>query len=67
MTIHKIINEKLYNLAVKDDESFLVDGIVVHNCRSKLVAIFSGEGYTPNWDYGIKPAKGFSQYQEQEE
>lgn len=32
----KIINEQLYNLAIEEDESYIAEGVVVHNCRSKL-------------------------------
>lgn len=39
----KIENERLYNLAVKDDESYIADGIVVHNCRSTLIPILKDE------------------------
>jgi hypothetical protein len=39
----KIDGERLYNLAVKKDESFVANGIVVHNCRSVLIPIFVGE------------------------
>jgi len=40
-----IINEKLYNLAVKEDESYIAQGIVVHNCRSLTIPIFEGDKY----------------------
>ena len=29
----------LYNLSVEDDESYIANGIVVHNCRCTLVPI----------------------------
>jgi len=32
----KIINETLHNLAVKDDESYIANGIIVHNCANVL-------------------------------
>lgn len=35
----KIKNETLWNLAVEDDESYIANGCVVHNCRSVLVPI----------------------------
>lgn len=41
----KISNEKLYNLAVKDDESYVANDIVVHNCRSLLIPITKYEEY----------------------
>jgi hypothetical protein len=34
-----IEDEKLYNLAVMEDESFIGDGVVLHNCRSVLIPI----------------------------
>lgn len=34
-----ISSELLWNLAVKDDESYVADNVVVHNCRSLLVPI----------------------------
>ncbi|MDZ4343573.1 MAG: phage minor head protein, partial [Candidatus Binatia bacterium] len=35
---------KLYNLSVKDDESYIVGcGVVVHNCRSIVVPVVVGE------------------------
>ena len=36
---------KVYNLAVEQDESYIVNKIVVHNCRSLLVPILSDEQY----------------------
>lgn len=35
----QIDKERLYNLAVENDESFVANGVVVHNCRSILVYI----------------------------
>ena len=34
-----IKDEKLYNLAVEIDESYVANDIVVHNCRSTLIPI----------------------------
>jgi hypothetical protein len=45
ITKHKITDQKLYNLAVLDDESFIANGIVVHNCRSLLIPITEFEEY----------------------
>ena len=36
---HQISGETLHNLAVEKDESYLVEGVVVHNCRSTLIPI----------------------------
>ncbi len=44
----------VYNLAVADDESYVVDGVIVHNCRSVLVPVTldmtldEGEFITPS-------------------
>ena len=52
----------VHNLAVKDDESFVADGVVVHNCRSVLVPITAID----TWDGkespppSAKPQDGFS-------
>lgn len=35
-TIVKGTNRKLYNFSVEDDESYIADGIVVHNCRCTI-------------------------------
>ena len=32
-------NRPVYNLAVQDDESYLAENVVVHNCRSILVPV----------------------------
>ena len=51
----------VYNLAVENDESFVADDIVVHNCRSLLVPVtvvdsWNGrESPTPR----IEPQTGF--------
>lgn len=34
ITRKQITTEKLYNLSVKEDETFIANGIVVHNCKS---------------------------------
>lgn len=39
----QIITETLHNLAVQDDESYVANGIVVHNCNSSIEPILSGE------------------------
>lgn len=39
----KIENETLWNLAVKDNESFVANGIVVHNCKSFIAPILVGQ------------------------
>lgn len=47
----------VYNLAVEEDESYVADGVVVHNCRSILVAVPLGvpmpkEDFATNADIG---------------
>ena len=41
----KIEVETLWNLAVEGDESYIADGVVVHNCRSLLIPITKYEDY----------------------
>jgi hypothetical protein len=58
----------VHNIAVEKDETYFANNILVHNCRSVLVPILIGEKdnpdsyfyeYDSNWNYNIKPAKGF--------
>jgi very-short-patch-repair endonuclease/polyhydroxyalkanoate synthesis regulator phasin len=37
--------QKLYDLTVEDDESFVVNGIVSHNCRCSLAELPTGWGF----------------------
>lgn len=55
----QITNERLYNLAVKDDESYVANGIVVHNCKSFIVPnLVSNTGKNPDLtEGGLKPSK----------
>lgn len=48
----KIESQRLYNLAVQDDESFVANGIVVHNCKSRLVPNLKGNDSNPEIDKG---------------
>jgi len=34
---------KVFNLAVEEDETYLAEGVIVHNCRSIIVPIVAGE------------------------
>ncbi len=58
-SIHRrqITNQRLYNLAVEGDESYIANGIVVHNCKSYLVPILTARK-TPAKidDRGLKPS-----------
>lgn len=47
ITKKKIQNETLWNLAVKIDESYVANDIVVHNCRSTLIPITKYEEFKP--------------------
>lgn len=40
---------KVYNLAVEKDETYYANDILVHNCRSILVPIFSDEEFDGNF------------------
>lgn len=42
ITRKKITAEKLYNLEVEIDNSFIANGIVVHNCNSNIIPILVG-------------------------
>ncbi len=33
----------LYNIAVKDDESYIAEGVIVHNCRSMRIAVYDNK------------------------
>lgn len=59
ITKKQITTEKLWNLAVKDDESFVADGIVVHNCRSTLVPITKYEEWKADTKIGSKDIQTF--------
>lgn len=39
----KIIGQRLYNFAVEKDQSYICNGIVVHNCDSYIVPILKGK------------------------
>lgn len=41
----------VYNLAVKEDETFFADNILVHNCRSMLNPVFITDIDDPNSYY----------------
>lgn len=55
----KITTEKLYNLAVEVDESYLSNDIVVHNCRSVLIPITKYEEYEADTHVGKTPINEF--------
>jgi len=39
---HTIEKAKVYNIAIQDDESYVADGVIVHNCQDYSVAKTSG-------------------------
>lgn len=42
ITRKKIKNEKLYNFAVEEDQSYFCNGVAVHNCDSYILPILKG-------------------------
>jgi SPP1 gp7 family putative phage head morphogenesis protein len=59
ITRKKIASEKLYNLAVKQDESYIANEIVVHNCRSVLIPITIFEEFKPTDKIGQRSVDQF--------
>lgn len=47
LKLRKITTERLWNLAVEKDESYVANKIVVHNCRSIWVEILHREVFKP--------------------
>lgn len=45
-------DDRLWNLAVKEDESYIANGIVVHNCRSLLIPLTVFDKWTPTEKVG---------------
>lgn len=45
IVIGKASQQKLYDLTVEDDESFVVDSIISHNCRCSMAFCPSGYGF----------------------
>jgi hypothetical protein len=41
LAIVPVIDEFVYNLSVEDDESYVANGIAVHNCRCMVVPLFT--------------------------
>lgn len=59
ITKKQIENQRLYNLAVMDDESYVANGIVVHNCRSVLIPITKYEEFEPSETVGKTDIQDF--------
>ena len=56
-------NGKVYNLSVEEDETYIVGGLVVHNCRSTTIPVldprfdFISKGRTRSAEQGPVSAK----------
>lgn len=70
----RLSTESLWNLAVEQDESFIANSVVVHNCRSLLIPITKYEEYKADTKVGSKDidkfiednkGEGFSRYSEE--
>lgn len=48
---------KLYNISVAEDESYIADGIVVHNCRCTVNHVSPGYDWDPTTRAFTKPVK----------
>lgn len=57
---------KLYDITVEDDESFVVNGIVSHNCRCKLTYLAKGWGFDESGRIKFK-GKGWDELKFQRE
>lgn len=40
----------VFNLAVQEDESYVVEGVVSHNCQCQVVRVPAGWGFDESWD-----------------
>jgi len=49
----------VYNLSVQDDESYIANQIVSHNCRCLLIPVTSNMTYTVSNPTTLQPDKGF--------
>lgn len=54
-----VYNSPVWNIAVEDDESYHVEGIVAHNCRSILIPVTVRDTWTRSEDPTVMPQKGF--------
>jgi SPP1 gp7 family putative phage head morphogenesis protein len=58
-------NESLWNIAVLDDESYVADKFIVHNCRSVLIPVTQVDVQDGEWDGQesdpptVQPQEGF--------
>lgn len=56
-----ICTDYVWNIAVLDDESYVADGLIVHNCRSVVVPITAIDGWDEQESLQptVEPAEGF--------
>ena len=55
-------NSNLWNLAVEDDETYIAEGIIVHNCRSRLIAVTEFDTFVTSPKVtSVRPDKGFGE------
>jgi hypothetical protein len=54
-------NKPVHNLAVQDDESYVADSVIVHNCRSVLIPVTELDGWDgqESPEPSVQPAAGF--------
>lgn len=52
-------NQPLWNLAVEEDETYIAGGVIVHNCRSLLIAVIEGDQWAESDEPTVEPAAGF--------
>ena len=57
---------KLYDITVEDDESFVVNGIISHNCRCKLTYLAPNWGFNEDGKIAFKGV-GWDEYKNQRE
>jgi len=57
VSVRRIPVEPVYNLSVAEDESYVANDIVVHNCRSRIVAYFGkipdARDYSKDFDHDM--------------
>ena len=54
-----VYNSPVWNIAVEDDESYHVEGIVAHNCRSILIPVTVRDTWVQSDEPSVMPQKGF--------
>lgn len=52
--------KQVWNLAVEEDETYVAEGVIVHNCRSQIIEVFVGDRLaSPTALPSVQPADGF--------